>query len=209
MDTGYFDEFGLLNPHRGEKSTNGILFLAEYLILVQQYLKEGYQPYMSDFLRATLSMEQRPGEFSQTPWVLIDTDRASHDNVTAIASITKRYGMHTYARINVWKYPHPRDFFFYLWLQRNFFGWLFLWVPAIAMIFSCLRRYKADNGKEDTDGKLLCFVRLHCTHMPITNKICTALLKHHYGERYWSHLFSIYFEDPQHPIRLAAWEAGI
>jgi hypothetical protein len=85
------------------------------------------------------------------------------------------------------------------------------WFDRIAMIVSCYQtfKYKNDVPIIKTDGKILAFLRFTATKMPITEYICTWLIKNKkhktedntfsFGK--WSEVFYMYYRNAKHPNR--------
>lgn len=201
----FYDEYGMPNPSANERSTNGILFLVELMLLGK--LKYGHLSlqHRSDFHVAVEAMSfNSHREFSQTPWTTVKEDRASHDNVTAIASMSYVMGWHYHKNISLKYYPHPRDMIYYGLLAGKLWAYPLMPILSAIMIHSCWRNYKAPNGMPDTDGKLLAWVRLHSYPMSLTKRLCDAGIKKHFGG--WRQVFETYFQHPENPVRLLAQE---
>lgn len=198
----YFDEYGMPNPSVGERSTNGILFLVELIFLLK--LKHGTfnRQHLDNFNRAVISMMEKDGSFAQTPWTTVDVDRASHDNVTAIASLSYATNGLYHQIFDMKHYLHPRDFIYYGLLRKRWWAKLLLPIHSILMIHTCWRYYEAPNGLPDTDGKLLAWVKFQAYPMPRTEWICNQFIDNHFGG--WKEVFQIYFRNLSNPVRIAA-----
>lgn len=59
------------------------------------------------------------------------------------------------------------------------------------------------------DGVRLNYARFGIARMPITEKICMAILRKFYGERPWQKIFFLYSLDSNDPIVVQARKAGI
>lgn len=199
----YFDEYGMPNPSVGERSTNGILFLVE-LILLLRLKGANVDTHLTNYRWATEMMEM-DGRYAQTPWTTPWEDEASHDNVTAIASLSYLLDYEWHKSIRFLSYPHPRDLIYYGLLQKKWWAKLLQPIHSLLTIHTCWRYYKAPNGLPDTDGKLLAWVKFQTYPMPITERICTYFIKKNFGG--WKEVFQTYFREPDNPVRLAAEEA--
>jgi hypothetical protein len=183
---------GMIGPH----GMNDILYTAEYFALCRT------KPIMHiiTLIHQHLSRDDK--------WTNSDgTTPISHDNMTAIVCLEKLIGGRILFRPEH-AYWHPRDFVFYAWNSNSrfwrIFGGSLLWITSLCMIWSVLvDRYKNIDGKMvlATDGKLLTWLRLECTHMPITKWICDKIVKKRSG---WKHYFQVYFGEDHINSRLAA-----
>ena len=137
------------------------------------------------------------------------TTPISHDNMTALAILVKRYGSHGKIQFEPQHaYLHPRDFFYYAFmcnsLRWRIIGTAFLWISSLCMIYGvAFDHYKNIDGAKvlATDGKLLTWMRINGSNLPITRFICNQIVKYKGG---WSQYFKIYFKDEGHPNRVMA-----
>lgn len=127
----------------------------------------------------------------------------SHDNMTALAILIKRYGRTAIKFEPQHAYWHPRDFFYYAFMSNSrvwrIIGNLFLWVSSLCMIYGvAFDHYKNIDGARilATDGKLLTWMRINGSNLPLTRLICNLIVRMKGG---WSQYFSIYFKDEEHP----------
>ena len=171
----WFDDNYLLYPF-GE---NGILFTSEFFTLKKLL---GRLSERDKFLAKQAIESQRvsPSEFRA-----ISEEINSHDNHTGIVCLSYLVGFDYHKRFfwkHWWRRIHPRDIVFYLYLKGGLsrsIASLLMWIPSLAMIISCAQNYKVRNGRRilKTDGKLLAWLRFNTIKMPITELICTWLIK--------------------------------
>ena len=193
----YFDKDNLIAPF-GE---NGILFAAEYFRL----RKMNNVDLPTDKEKAMKAIQSQQKSFT---WLqALDGEPNSHDNHTAITSLSYQFGLdyHKQYFYRDWTHRiHPRDIGYYLYLRFGAKKYLsFLLVPTIiSMIISC-RYYIEKNGYPATSTKLLTWLRIETLDMKITRKICTYMINKSFGS--WYELFNIYFrKDQNHPIVIQA-----
>ncbi len=132
----------------------------------------------------------------------------SHDNMTGLYCLNKnRTGGVSVAlptaRWNGRWWLHPRDVFFYFWCHNPRIGLFFLWISSLAMIISCIQKYKVRNGVKyiKTDGKLLAFLRCRSFDLKITYAICTFFIERHKYFDSWNDVAKRYFKEEGHPLR--------
>lgn len=207
----WFDTYSMVHTEpQPSDSENGILFTTEYILLrlLETKLKD------DNITLINFLLEKHRGKsvfFKQTPWGSDYTDKASHDNTTAAMVLSYICDLDHHKKFNDF-YWHPRDYIYYKYLQNKLVGKVFLFIPIITMIVSCIRTTKVRNNKEfiHTDGKLLTFVRTGAGKiMPKTYKLCTWILKRKFGENPWSKIFEIYFKNEDHPNRKLSKRLGI
>ena len=225
----FFDGYGMPHPDHDQASENGVLYFTEMLILGMLNGGNGYPAnpfYVSNkrkyaAMLATFHLYREKGKYQgnrsmykQTPWG-DGRDRASHDNATAIASISALALMDgSFALVPMkilGEYWHPRDIGFYLKLRGNP---ILIWFTYLTMIWSCLRVYKTRNGVKmvATDSKLLAWLRLRTLEIKgdtgwmfrMTRDICDGIIKKKFGG--WGGVFCIYFKNPMNPVRRLAME---
>jgi hypothetical protein len=120
----------------------------------------------------------------------------SLDNMTGILCFAKKFNlMGIIKRFPLFGYHslRPSNFFFYLYVKYPWIGIFFLWIPSLAMIVSCARKYKYRNGQKmiATDGKILAWMRCKACNLKLTGKICTELIQLHEFES-WKDVFDFY-----------------
>jgi len=132
----------------------------------------------------------------------------SHDNMTGVYCLYRNhYGVVPrelpVAKWNNRWWLHPRDVFFYFWCHNPRIGLLFLWISSLAMIVSCIQKYKVRDGKKfiKTDGKLLAFLRCRSFDLKITYAICTFFIERHKYFNNWNDVARRYFKEEGHPLR--------
>ena len=103
---------------------------------------------------------------------------------------------------------HPKDFIYLGFLKCWWLFVWFMWIPSLAMIVSCTETYKEKDDKliVKTDGKILAFLRFTAVGMPITEYICTKLIKQKVHEGKWTYgkwkeVFHRYYKTIRHPNR--------
>jgi len=197
MKNEYFDDNGLLKPF-GE---NSILFTAEYLTLVRNNERFLRKNHASKSIAAVYRGDE---EFRAVP-----DEKWSHDNHTAVVCLSKIMGFEWHKSLypkHVMTMLHPKDFIFYAYAAGRWYSpiaWLFLWVTSIAMIVSCMQKYKVRNGVKivKTDGKLLAWLRCQAFNLPITWFLCRLALRRNSAFKTFQQCFNMYFTDPGHPNR--------
>lgn len=194
----YFDPGGLMEPY-GE---NGILFTCEYAIL--SYLSGVNETLLLE--RAIKSVQIDENTFK------VGTDRFSHDNQTGVVAASKILNLSyhkKYFYTDWWWRAHPRDIIFYLACLNPIMRILTLPlmpILSLILIIGCqpwFGRYKENNGVRfiKTDGLILTWLRLQALTMPITEFICTTLIRNDPVFGGWRGVFAYYFADKQHPNR--------
>lgn len=212
----WIDRTGMLHVDLKKESENGVLFTAEFYALLAN---AGFQFGAGDIRVLLDNQIYKPGERRKTPG--LDDDHYSHDNDTgfrtAACLLAEYYDDDSYRRKmflgDYWKnFPgqsHPRDFGFRMATKGGFWRVLavpFLWITSVAMFISCFQDYKVRNENKilKTDGKLLAWLRCQALCMPITFKICSAIIRRNKEFGSWKRCFEMYFKVPQHPNRLFA-----
>lgn len=188
----FFDDRGMLGPH----GMNDILYTTEFSTLTKETPNEISQ----DSAQHLIDYHYFLGRF------LLNSDRTSpisHDNYTGLVCLSMIHELQFHKNMRFGHHCwHPRDLFFYMWLTKGFWHWiglLFLWVTSICMIESVLNTtFKTINGVDvlETDGKLLTWLCLNSTNVPITKWICDRIAKKKFGG--YSQFFEIYF-GKSHP----------
>ena len=180
-----------LNP-TSDTSENELLFTAEYILLNEDLL---YQ----DKELLAFSMV----EFYMTE--VFKGHKISHDNKTGLLVIDPNYTESIFRVGGRWWF-HPRDIVFFGYRKYGALFFPLIWIVSLANIISCARTYKKskDGSKHlTTSGKLLAMVRNLSADMPLTQKICTYLIRRnkHFGS--WENVARIYFPDQEgieHPV---------
>lgn len=219
--SSYFDRYGLLHHVQTEDgdpeaSENGILFTAEYYLLRKLYRfqtiiirnrlpgKQGNFSNMSNLfmeadsdvrkIRAILKALYWDGEYHNTPVTHHNT--LSHDCYTGLLVLLAMGGELDNHKINILDRDrlHPRDVVFYAYVAGKRWAKFLIWIPSIAMIYSCYKT-KERSGELATSTKILAFVRCMAFTMPKTFKICTKLIEKNKNFGSWSKVFEIYFSE--------------
>ena len=132
----------------------------------------------------------------------------SHDNMTGAYCLYKNHVGVVPSSLPIAKWNgrwwlHPRDLTFYLWCHHAILGLPFLWIASLAMIISCIQKYKVRDGKKfiKTDGKLLAYLRCRSFDMPITFAICSFFIRKHKYFNNWNDVAKRYFKEEGHPLR--------
>lgn len=191
-DTAYIDVNGFMAPY-GE---NGVLFTTEYVYL-RRIAGISASHLSSVALEAIETTLKEPA----------DGEPLSHDNMTAIVSLSRFYGFDyhkTYFHRDWWWRIHPRDVFFYLYMMGGMYrviSYLGLWFTALSMVISCLSRQTVSSGDLDTDSKLLAWLRCEAAGWHKFSRLLEKL-----NGCTWNVIFNIYFRDPENPIRVIANE---
>lgn len=214
MSSLWEDEYGLLNPEFRKRSENGIKVTAEYYIL-------NNKPAVPAFYAATrLSVPGHPGLYRQTPWDAPadhgepGLEPTSHDNLTAIVTSMKlagheveveavwsylvrnlfTYDFRTPGKISLKRIMHPRDIIYYGYLANNFICWLLLPILLVMQAITCAR------PKEETSGKLLCWMRIQCLPSIFSKLFYYQINKQYVGGL--KELFRIYYPNEGHPTNV-------
>ena len=184
----YTDEHSMIGPG----GMNTIVYTVQYLIL-------GGLLDISFFDILFRHIDNKSGDWCNSD----GTTPISHDNMTAMALLVKRYGYTSIKFEPQHAYWHPRDFFYYAFMSNSPFwrivGNLFLWVSSLCMIFGvAFDHYKNIDGAKvlATDGKLLTWMRINGSNLPVTKYICDYIVHKKGG---WNQYFKIYFKDEGHP----------
>lgn len=191
----YFYGNGLMAPH----GSNDILYLAEFCLLTD------YSEVSSTTVYQALQSWSRRD--------FIDSSFLSHDNHTAIVTLSEYYNF-AWHRTNFFssgwqKRLQPWNLIYYLLLfggLPKLLGYLLLPILSLKMISDVLfDTYKIINDKSmlTTDGLLLTWLRLHTGKFFLTKIICEFILK--LRRRKWSDFFQIYFGS-EHPNTLLSLE---
>ncbi len=133
----------------------------------------------------------------------------SHDNMTGLYCLYKNrmlLGKLSKLPIAKWNnrwWLHPKDLAFYFWCHYPRLGYLTLWIASLAMIISCIQKYKVRNGQRiiKTDGKLLAFLRCRSFNLTLTYAICTFFIERHEYFNSWNDVAKKYFQEEGHPLR--------
>lgn len=211
MDTRWFDNYGLLHVDKQPSdSENGILFTAEYWTLKSKERK--LNNYEIDYINKAIdSSKHAKGYYLLHP--KSKEIRFSHDNMTGLICLMKLVGREDYKKFKFWfndirhhwkQRLHPRDIVFYAYCKGGFLGvlaYLFLFIPSLAMIISCLQDHKVRGGNKilKTDGKKLAWLRLNTLNLPLTKLICSFIINKNMPFKSWKNIFSMYFKNEQHP----------
>ena len=212
---------GNTESHRGNE--NGILYLAEYFILKQlsgQNLdardKEIFELIM-DGLEVEKGLYDRGAsdKLRESPKRSI-----SHDNISAIASISKMLGTSHASEIASYGLKHfgiynnnkkgfslpmnPGNYSIWLALANKSTILQILFLPFFLINFIITM----SKEKQNTSSKLLYLVELfplkEIQPYGLLYSLYLARLKKQYGEKYLQEIFSIYFKDENHPNNVLA-----
>jgi len=191
-DINYFDANGFMAPY-GE---NGVLFTTEYIFL--RRLAGATTAHLSSVALEAIETTLQPPS---------DGEPLSHDNMTAIVSISRYFGFSfhkQYFHRDWWWRAHPRDIFFYLYMMGGVaraVSYVGLWFTVLSMVVSCLSRQTVSNGDLDTDSKLLAWLRCEAAGWSRLSRLLEKL-----NGCTWNKIFNIYFRDENNPIRVYANE---
>lgn len=204
----FFDGFGLLHVQKGEPSENGILFLAEHVLLAHRSGVETEIGYHKIQVAMNLS-QWKDGHFQAL--IPEQGKHYSHDNMTGLQCLNYFYKGRGdfYAKWNDRWWLHPRDLIFYSFLAKQKIGYL---LAPLLLLFAyvSVRRERAI-----TSGKLLWHLRfmtlesgsgLHNKVGYLGLKLCEKILKKQHGEDTFADCYRIYFKNPLHPNRILANE---
>ena len=135
------DSFGLItNDSTDDSGTNGIVFTAEFIILCHMlgfnWNKDDVKKILNQFFDSE-GIRQRPNKSSKE-------DPASHDNLTAIMSLSYIYNLEFHKKYKVLntKVMHLRDIAYYSALKYPSFQWLFVPIVGLFMIDSCWSKFE-------------------------------------------------------------------
>jgi hypothetical protein len=183
-----FDSKGFMAPY-GE---NGILFTSENYALRK---KAGLN--LSEIEGHSYKAMQHVFNENRTDITFGDEkDTWSHDNHTGLVCLSKNMDDTLHKKFfykQWWRRAHPRDWIFFWWIKGGLVGAIancFMWIHTLIVLQTCLDTRKASNGKLDTDGKILAWLRVNSFHMPITKKIVNWAIDKHGG---WKDVFIVYF----------------
>jgi hypothetical protein len=170
------------------------------------------------------------GVYAQTP---DKVDSASHDNTTAMVSLSKWFGLDMHKQLKILgHYWHPRDILYYSYCKggwRKLIAWPFMWLHSFFMIFESMTHYRyiptfpaqvwglittfkwtPSVKLVKTDIELLDFIKFYTVKFPLTEKICNYFLKKRFGNKPYVGIFKTYFQDKDHPNNFWArriWDA--
>jgi len=197
----WFDRSGLIYGmlwNTGD-ALNGILHLAYYIHVKKETVGENDHR-LIDAYNYCFRVKSE-GNFSSGIEKTYKEDRASHDDMTAILSIFNR---NVIGEVKTLPYIYrPAEFIHYSIWNGSKIAKLFTPILSIKLIYSCLRDYNAGNGIYETDGKLLAWLILNTSKMPLTEKICFKILTRKFGPAWLKELFKIKFPWTDHPVRIA------
>jgi hypothetical protein len=203
MSNSFWDEYGLLHVQPNEPSENGILFASEYYALEKihgQHIYNGENAIVSTHMYDDWYVANPPEK----------GEHFSHDNMTGLKCLMYNiYGTEQGTPILKWNgrfWLHPRDIIFYSALRLEGLCGFLLSLLLLPFLFVSLMR-----PRENTSGKCLWFLRLTTMHMSLCPwlssvagpmlYLSTFILSIRHGNEPWDDIFSIYFKNPNHPIR--------
>lgn len=188
----YYDQDGWLRVHANVDNEENLIKAT-----VEEHFLSGKS--VSDKVKQFLSLAERSKRHTKY--------KLSHDNLTSSYAIDDPE-LDAYKELCREKLSskHPRDWAYYNIREGNgkWYDYLLL---SVVMTWSCFFKYqwvKEGDGspgnpvrrfrKVDTSGKLLVWTRLKSSiNMPLTKKICNALVKWHF--KGWKGVFDVYYED--------------
>lgn len=186
-DTLYFDN----NYHMLPGGENGILFTSEYVRFSE--LSNKPSVLTTSNLHTAIQASLKPG-----------IDPLSHDNMTAIISISKQFGFNyhkTYLHRQWWRRLHPRDIVYYLYCLNPVMKVLmtpFIWITILSGLYACYHK-QITNNTLDTDGKILHWLRVETCNWSLTRRLSSYILRKRHNKT-WYDIFLIYFPYKGHPI---------
>jgi hypothetical protein len=206
----YHNPYGLLNAsadYPADTNENSSLYTVEYILKKDD-------PNLSEcfsLVKYYALCKISNGLYNQLPFHAGNNDDyVSHDQLTAMMVISKKYnmGMHEviwgeirqqndkYNNIEPGKgwILHPRDTMFYGMLAGSKLWYLTFPLLFIIMLISQFGR--------ETSGKCLNWVRCQGMGWNWTLKILGWFMPY----KDWSSVFAVYFPDPNHPINIAFQE---
>ena len=227
------DGFLHLTPNYKDKppidqTTNGALFTGTYIVLRYRAKLLTIRD-VHDFTESLIHL-YNPATKEWRNHSISDWNEFSLDNFIGVATALKccmkflekknftkskvyhrcEYYMETIPYFH-WQLDHPKDFIYLGFLKSPVLFFPLMWFVSLAMIVSCYQTFKYKNGRAiiKTDGKILAFIRFTATKMPITEYVCTWLIKnkkHKLKENVftfgsWSDIFIRYFKNVNHPNR--------
>lgn len=145
--------------------------------------------------------------FKLSPWEKDGERDMSHDNMTALIYLSKRFGLKYHKMIKIFgPFLHPTYLILYsyekyAWLRPFLF--FLLWIPMLHMLQSNFKKWKVrDHGKFlHTEGKFMFMLRMGTRKMWLTNWLGHKILKWRWGPYCWHVMFTTYFKHPCHPTR--------
>ncbi len=237
IDTTWIDSrYGMSltpGPHATPDNMNGVLFYIEYILMKEaagqdvsvdvaefKLIIENIRTYAADGSRIPGLYDRFQGD-SQNP-NKTDVNLISHDNMTAIAAFSARYGSPQEGLdLVVWGLKHfdlydnvypasprlvtiqwPTDWAFWAMTSKKWYL-IPLWLPWMPLWV--LRCFISDlTSASNTSEKLLNFVQFAAYRdkslpMKILWKLFAFNMKLQYGSNWINQLMTIYFADPTHP----------
>lgn len=208
-ETGFFDKYGLLHVQPNVPSENGILFLAEYVLLNHRVFGGLDASEQGMVITAMNLTEWSKGYFQAN--IPEKGMHYSHDCMTGLQCLNFYFKGRGdfYAKWNNRWWLHPRDLIFYSFLAKKKIGYLL--APLLFLFaYVSVRRERAI-----TSGKCLWFLRFatlesgsgwHNKIGYLGMKMCEKVMSKFHGEKPWADVFQIYFKNPDHPNRRLANE---
>ena len=206
--SSFFDKYGLLHVQPNEPSENGILFLAEHVLLSHR-LGVGPELELNEILTAMDLTEWSEGNFQAL--IPEQGKHFSHDNMTGLQCLEYFYmGMGDFhAKWNDRWWLHPRDLIFYGLLAKH------RWAKVLSPLLLLFAYVSVRRERAITSGKCLWFLRfatlesgsgIHNKIGYLGMKMCEKVMKKYHGDKPWADVFQIYFRNPEHPNRRLANE---
>lgn len=201
----HINKYSLINATGDEGvSENTLLFSVENLFMGNSDVK------LDDIILFIEKLEVEEGLYNNLPSLVIGKDKfMSHDNITAIVSLSKQKGMSYHKLIWEWlkshlmtydniskktslrRILHPRDMIYYGYCADSTLCRFLLPLLCIIMLISCL-------GK-GSSGKMLNYVRCKGAGLKVTFWLCTQIIKLNKYFGSWKKVFNTYFPCTDHP----------
>jgi len=216
----YWTPYGFPRAYKGERSETPVMFLAVWYYLfnmVPPHERCTDIPPDVNFTNVNETLKKwltsNKGELRTVNHDL--NPRFSLDNAVSFVCLSRLCGFdyRPFLGLNKHYSIHPKEFFFFLYAKYPLIGWLFLWIPMLAMMVSCWQEYKVRNGHYivKVDGKILMLLRCKAFNLRITEWICTRLILRQIYYDSLGDLFYRYFRhkytsltDWDHPINILA-----
>lgn len=129
----------LLGAYKNEISDNDILFVTQFVIIIRML---GFGD-NEEFAKIAIDRHIEQGQFVMRPNT---HKKISHDNLTAILSLSYIYDLKYHKEFNLFsRLFHPRDFFYYAALKYKKLQFILKPLVAIFMYFSIVRDMEKDK----------------------------------------------------------------
>ena len=202
----FSDQYGLLHVEPNVPSENGILFLAEYVLLSSRLGKQ----IPLDKVQLAMSLSEWKKNHFQA-LIPEQGEHYSHDNYSGLQCLKFFFeGQGEFrAKWNDRWWLHPRDLIFYGLLAKH------RWAKALSPLLFLFAYISVRRERAITSGKCLWFLRfstlesgngIHNKNGYLGMKMCEKVMSKLHGEKPWADVFQIYFRNPEHPNRRLANE---